>query len=913
MIIKPDRYNTKMGIVCTKRISKALELPFIKFSAHHPDYTHNSDGMSSKIHLNEYKMDCAFSQNEWLWILEFNKCIFSEILYPNLGHWIYQMNEIQSYEMRNYLIVPLGENNGDFDWCLMEEIVKYFYSKHRESYRLKQLLLDLGLMNQNRETQKLEQMIFVENGRYFVPLPESKQKILPIIKRIIDEFDEEKFALLNDDDQKDDENDENDEIIDKIEDYLHCANKKLQIISMRLDIIGNFIENVTESVSKIYQKENKWIHKPMIDAINVDQNGLFKAPFHANFFYGLLRIPFILYQIERILGILQFIQSQQYLNKPIGHRSSHSTKHSFLMKMPLLTLSKIVFQQRISIPHRELFKNVGQQLLTLIYSTTSTLSMLSDENDNKLQTNMVDITQKCMTNSVKRFRKTLESNQILHYFAPSQFRNSSWIPPRFHNISSSDATSLIDAHYEHIAESQIGQNVNAYISKLLYPTSNGAAESDELIFSMMTDFFASVWYYNYAKENSLDVKQLFLDCNEIINWMQIDEIFNLPTSSVQKVVNDLDKCSKSMNVSNDYAFLNFYHRLTDKQYTKRSLVKTLHPPNGQSCEEKELEEVGAQSIELNDSMSIKWCKEELQSLNPSLQALIYKFVNHIEYEFEYPFICITVIDPLCVHRKQSTEEHNFSFELLYDLGNIVLNTLITITVSINSYQQRHKSKIQGMDRLMFYKKCLMSNKYLCHQCRVHSLQRHILTDKENQNLLSELLGAFMFSIIGAIYLDSNLISSNEVVSNEDGLQAESVWDFVERFLPETVFQQDIGHILHLFSITKGNVHRQAKQRILTEPHDEQKQHMQKNDALFHKQYPQNQRRTNHEHRKLNDLQIRHKHKNGYTLPTVSELSEHSKQLKTPRIGIKNGIYPQRKGRNSFKTDLQKKEDAGKMT
>ena len=901
--------------------------------AHYPDYTKYSEGMSSKIQLSEYKMDCLFSQNECLWILEFNKIIFSKILYPNLCHWIYRMDEIESYELRNYLILPLNDN--EIDWKLMEEIVKFFYSKHRDSYHLKQLLLDLGLLNltknENKETKMNEkqyqnvhdlgQMVFIENGRWFVPLNESKQRILPIINRIIKEFKEEKLVLnemddlLIDDDDDNAQNDEckeymnvNDEIVDKIEDYLYSANKKLQIISFRFDVIRNFGENMTESVSFIYgnnKKQKKWIHEPMIDAININQNGLFKAPFDAHFFYGILRMPFILNQIERILSILQFIQSQQYLSKPMTLRiQSKTNKHSdsFLMKLPLLTLSKIVYQQRISIPHHALFKNVGQQLLTLIYSTSSALSLLSTDNMHtiKLQMNMVDITQKCMTNSVKRFRKTLESNQIMHYFAPSQFRNSYWRPPRFHNVSSLDTKSLIDGRYEYIAESQMGQNVNEYISKLLHPTSSDT-DSDKLIFSMMTDLFASVWYYNYGKINSLNIKQLFLDCNEIINWMQIDKDLNVSPNNLQKITNDLDECAKSYNISNDYAFFNFYHQLSNKQNTKRSLLKSMNIPKIQTCEEKELEPNDNQSIEVNKSMSIKWSNEELKSLNPSLQAMIYKFVSNIEYEFEYPFICMTVIDPFFVQRKKKRDDHNLSFELLYDLGNIVLNTIITITVSTNCYQQTtNKQKINGMDRLLFYKKCLMSNQYLCHQCRVHRLHRHILTDKENENLSSEIIAAFMLSIIGAIYIDSNLmmleqINIDKLVSNERGLQMQSVWDFVERFLPETVLQEDIEHILHLLSIKKGNVHKQSKRHIFPKKESE---HIQQNEVLLHRQYPQNQRQTNHQHQ----------HKNGFRLSTVSEMSEHSEQLKTPKIVIRNGMYRKKRNRVNSVTDINIKRE-----
>merc|ERR1712228_1045556 len=157
----------------------------------------------------------------------------------------------------------------------------------------------------------------------------------------------------------------------------------------------------------------------------------------------------------------------------------------------------------------------------------------------------------------------------------------------------------------------------------------------------MTDLFASFWYFNYGKINSLNIKQLFFDCNEIINWMQIDKDLNVSSNQLQKITNDLDKCSKSYNISNDYAFFNFYHRVSNKQNTKRSLLQSIQIPKVATCEEKEIENNDHQLIELDKSVNIKWNNEELKALNPSLQAIIYKFVSNIEYEFEYPFIAMT--------------------------------------------------------------------------------------------------------------------------------------------------------------------------------------------------------------------------------------------------------------------------------
>ena len=210
----------------------------------------------------------------------------------------------------------------------------------------------------------------------------------------------------------------------------------------------------------------------------------------------------------------------------------------------------------------------------------------------------------------------------------------------------------------------------------------------------------------------------------------------------------------------------------------------------------------------------------------------------------------------------------------------------------------------------------MSNQYLCHQCRVHRLHRHILTDKENKNMSSEMIAAYMLSIIGAIYLDSNLmimeqINIDKIVSNEQGLQMQSVWDFVERFLPETVLQEDIQHILHLISIKEENVRKQSKQHILPK---QQSERIQKNEALIHRQYPQNQRRTNHQHRSENVMKVQKlPHKNGLMLPTVSEMSEHSKQLKTPTIVIRNGMYRKKRNRVNSVTDIDVKRNDNKTT
>ncbi len=237
------------------------------------------------------------------------------------------MNEIQSFELRNYLILILNDNK-EIDWKLIEEIVKYYYCKQNISYDIKQLLIDLMTM------KCLEDIVLFENGRYFIPLNQSKQAIIPYIKQIIDEYKEEQQDL-NEMTQllQDDDNDDNDNNIDIIDTIKNNYNGNLNLLSLRFDKIHHFIGNITDSLSLIYNKNNKknkkqWVIEPVLDIIDIHRNGIYKAPFNVNFFYGLLRIPFILFKFERIFRILQFIQSQQYLiNKPYKNQYQHYKKN----------------------------------------------------------------------------------------------------------------------------------------------------------------------------------------------------------------------------------------------------------------------------------------------------------------------------------------------------------------------------------------------------------------------------------------------------------------------------------------------------------------------------------------------------------------------------------------------------------
>ena len=64
---------------------------------------------------------------------EFNKIIFSEILYTHLTNWFYQIKEIQSFELRNY-ILPLHDSpasSRQIDWNLIEKLLNIIIVKRR--------------------------------------------------------------------------------------------------------------------------------------------------------------------------------------------------------------------------------------------------------------------------------------------------------------------------------------------------------------------------------------------------------------------------------------------------------------------------------------------------------------------------------------------------------------------------------------------------------------------------------------------------------------------------------------------------------------------------------------------------------------------------------------------------------------
>ena len=171
----------------------------------------------------------------------------------------------------------------------------------------------------------LEEIVLFENNRYFIPLKQSKQRIIPFIEQIIDDYMEDQHdlneidKLLEDNGTESVDNDniyspkdmddgmnDNDKIIYKLEKNLFLQHKKLALLSFRFDQIEDFIGNITDSSSLLLkgQKQNKrnekkWVIDPVIDYLKLIIMDT-KAPFNADFFYGLLRIPFMLYQFERI-------------------------------------------------------------------------------------------------------------------------------------------------------------------------------------------------------------------------------------------------------------------------------------------------------------------------------------------------------------------------------------------------------------------------------------------------------------------------------------------------------------------------------------------------------------------------------------------------------------------------------------
>jgi len=223
--------------------------------------------------------------------------------------------------------------------------------------------------------------------------------------------------------------------------------------------------------------------------------------------------------------------------------------------------------------------------------------------------------------------------------------------------------------------------------------------------------------------------------------------------------------------------------------------------------------------------------------------------------------------------------------LLYDFGNIVLNLIIALSVATNCYhcdkkiknKKYHRlphEKLKGLKKVLFYKKCLTSNKYLSHKCRFHRLYKHIINKKENEKkeMSSELIAAFLLSIIGAIYLDSNLNKSKK-----DGIQLQNVRKFIQRFLPEVVLEEDIKNIIHLFR-TKNNSKKQQSLGKQTK-----RQQIDKTSKL-------NEQRQQFELYKLHKLQH---HKNGLI-------------AKPKRNGFKNGTALKNMNHMTFRHDLTTK-------
>ena len=821
-----------------------------------------------------------FKPKKWRWILEFNKVIFSKLLYPDLKQWIYAMNEVQSFELRNYLIVPLHGNHagnepkskvsehskdgesehskdGDskctqnddekqiedirpqqvnqrIDWKSMERIVSYFHRKHSEPYDLRAFLDDLGLIDigdddgdqkqsesvsPTQRDDRLEDIVLVENNRYFVPFNQSKQPIVPILQRIVEEERKdqrdlnEMEQLLDDDDDGDpgdsggsqDGDGQNsadkerqsartptDRIIDKIHGHFQSKGneRKFKIIGIRSDNIHGLSGNVTDSVSFLYPKSkvhSQWTLEPALCGLDLRRSDIHKAPFSTHFLLGLLRIPFMLFQTEKLLGILQFVQSQRYLNEPIQSKlqrvrapkswnateSTNLSMNQCLTQIPLLTLSKIVIGNGVHVPYYDMFKSVGSQIMTLLFSTASTMRMLvkTESGRNGLsRVNLIGLTSKVMNESVATFRKTIESNQMIHYFSPSDFRKTHWRPPRFYTVNLGndeistpelDTKGMVDAHYRFINESRSGRLMNQHISSL-FGSAASDSKSNDAVFSMMNDLFSSIWYYRFGKMNCNDLDRLFLDCHRLSEWMQIDKSLNLESLERVKVEETLSAETNRMGLTADYALFEY----------QRSKMRS-----------KKQRETIYKSNEL---------KSALNGLNIELQSAICRFVRNIDYQFHFPSILVAVLDPMATR-----------FEMLYEIGTVVLSTVMTVSVATNCYHLLRRKKgtqqrIKGIDRVKVYRECLLSVAYLSHKCRFHRLHTHILRGKQPINITSEMMAEFIIGIVGAIYLDSNLMRTNkERIDWREGIHIKEVIDFCDRFLPEVVLREDISNFGHL--------------------------------------------------------------------------------------------------------------------
>ena len=79
------------------------------------------------------------------------------------------------------------------------------------------------------------------------------------------------------------------------------------------------------------------------------------------------------------------------------------------------------------------------------------------------------------------------------------------------------------------------------------------------------------------------------------------------------------------------------------------------------------------TFEFSRDVSIGWDQQAMEQLNPELQSLICKFVRNVEYDFEYPPILTTIIDPFNVLReidkeeqKNSNQDNNTDHNDIYD-------------------------------------------------------------------------------------------------------------------------------------------------------------------------------------------------------------------------------------------------------
>eukprot|EP01083_Nonionella_stella_P146177 459373_1 len=278
--------------------------------------------------------------------------------------------------------------------------------------------------------------------------------------------------------------------------------------------------------------------------------------------------------------------------------------------------------------------------------------------------------------------------------------------------------------------SNTGRDVNEYLSIIFDCASD---KSNQYLFCIQKDLFSSLWYYQH-KELQLRLNELFMDCASLMQWMAIDRVLSIDT---QQICDSFESARQVLNVRNEYSL----------------------------------------SLLLNSTTSNR-------TINSELQSMVCDVVRGIGYEFVYPCILMTMIDPFGTHNVHK----RLSFELLYDLGSIVLNAVISLSIA--------SGKVSGSSKwkwpLLLYTKCLTSTKYLSYQCKYHRLYKHIIAKDKGKHIIDlEVMAAFIRAVVGAIYLDDNL-------HNNSPLKLQNVYRFIQTYLVQIVKEEELKHILYLF-------------------------------------------------------------------------------------------------------------------